>query len=439
MSGGNKIGPKIITDGLILYADSNNEKSHADINYSNILEPEKWAVGTGSDIGFSRNGQSIENSRELGTSPFGNDCIIWKAIPDAVSDGDGGWITSPFNIDNTKLYRFSVWINREVHGTNGYNYLGMYGYGSPNGVQNVSNGATESNPYFYIPNYNTLPENEWVLLVGHVYPYTHTGTSIHPDSGRYTINGGKLGSVSKDFKWLVSTTLAAHRTYLYYCTDTTVRTLWYHPRVDIVDGTEPSIQNLLDNKTRGVTSLFNTQYTSELINYIKYNSVNKSFLLSTSGYLQTNFGDGFTFNTTNKLTICAWVASSQTTVSAMWMDWGGNGTDQRFYASINSGSTIRSGIQNSPWAGGIPPDTNWHYQTIIMDGSNAKFYDNGEYVGQKAYTSYIIEGNLRFGGRNYQSYNWDGYIASVKIYNRELSVSEIKQNYDNTKLLIVGS
>jgi len=45
--------------------------------------------------------------------------------------------------------------------------------------------------------------------------------------------------------WRDESTSANHRSYLYYCTDITVRQHWVYPRVDICDGTEPSINELI--------------------------------------------------------------------------------------------------------------------------------------------------------------------------------------------------
>lgn len=211
-----------------------------------------WGTGTGSTTGFDQNGSTTENHRINGTDPWGNSTVVWEARPDNVSGPDGGWNTTNFPIDNTKLYRFSVWVNRTVMGADGRFYLGVNGYGSSNGVITLASGANNTNPYFYVsgsPPGAALPQGEWVLVVGHVYPHNHTGTGNHPESGRYTVSG-YIGGIDNDFKWLPQTTAARHRTYLYYCTDVNVRQRWVYPRVDVVDGSEPSIQDLLNGFDR---------------------------------------------------------------------------------------------------------------------------------------------------------------------------------------------
>ncbi len=194
---------------------------------------------------FYVNGDTTENYRVIGTDPWGNDAVVWEARPDAVSGADGGFISYSFAVDKTKTYRFSTWVNRNVKGTDGAFYLGLNGYGTINGVVKLSDGTTQTNPYFWSTN-NGLPEDEWILVVGHVYAYDHSGTANHADSGRYFVNGTKWGTITNDYKWTSGTTTARHRSYLFYTTDTSVRQQWIYPRVDIVDGTEPTIQELID-------------------------------------------------------------------------------------------------------------------------------------------------------------------------------------------------
>jgi hypothetical protein len=193
---------------------------------------------------FGNNGSSSENYRIIEQDPFGKEVPIWEARPDSVSGADGGWNTSSFPIDKTKLYRFSTWINLRKKGSNGRAYLGCHGYGSINGVLNIADNSNYTNPYFWSG--MELPENTWVLIIGHIFPYNYTSTSKHPDSGLYTKRQGKIMESGRDYKWRPESTSANHRSYLYYCTDTSVRQWWCYPRVDICDGTEPTIHDLLN-------------------------------------------------------------------------------------------------------------------------------------------------------------------------------------------------
>lgn len=103
--------PRIITSNLKNCIDTKSRKCYPDIY--NILNAGTWVSGsTGSQSGFDQNGLTAENVIILDTDPFGNQAVIWQATPDANNNADGGWNTSFFEIDNTKMYRFSVWVKK---------------------------------------------------------------------------------------------------------------------------------------------------------------------------------------------------------------------------------------------------------------------------------------------------------------------------------------
>lgn len=224
------------------------------------IDRSTWTVGSGAVSGFNLNGLANENFRINATNPWGNSAVVWEARPVNVTVasnyGLGGWNTPSFPIDNSKLYRFSVWVKRSVIGDGSF-YLGLRGYqgASNTGVVTLSTGTVNTNPYFWIGNQTVFNQDEWVLVVGHVYPYTHTGTTNHPQSGRYSINGD-VQATSNDYKWLPTTTHAVHRAYLYYSQNASTRQQFLYPRVDILDGSEPSIQDLLNgfDQNGGLTS-----------------------------------------------------------------------------------------------------------------------------------------------------------------------------------------
>ena len=206
-----------------------------------IIKWNAWVLGVGGVAGYNANGDG--NSRITDTNPWGASDIIWDVSnQDATSDADGGWDGSNFSIDNTKMYRFSTFVRRKTIG-NGSFYLGTHGY--PDAVLNRSNGAANTNPYFCNSGWwgNT---NQWYLVVGFVWPAGSGTGSTMTDAGIYTLDGTKIASGS-DYIWQSTTTSANDRSYLYYSTDITTNQQWYQPRVDIVDGTEPTITELLNN------------------------------------------------------------------------------------------------------------------------------------------------------------------------------------------------
>lgn len=147
------------------------------------------------------------------------------------------------------MYRYSTWVRRKTIG-NGQTYLGVNGYvGAANyGVLNKSNLSISTNPYFLAANWWGVA-NDWYLVVGHVWPFDSVAGSAHVDTGIYTAAGVKvLGLI--DFVWQDrENQISNQKAYLFYSTDTTTNQQFYDPRVDVIDGTAPSIEDLLYNSS----------------------------------------------------------------------------------------------------------------------------------------------------------------------------------------------
>lgn len=217
---------------------------------NNILNYADWKIGTnqsnitsgGTYYGVNGDGNKIISD----TDPFGKTTAVWQTVNnDLTSDGDGGWNSGKFPIDRTYTYRFSVWVKRVVAG-NGSFYLGTHGYNSAgtNNIRYRQTTSTTTNPYFEVTSGGWL-DTEWHLVVGHIWRYgTDTGVN-HSDSGVYDINGNKVDTISHDFQWLVDAVEANNRTYLYYSTISATDQRWVYPRVDKLDGTEPTISQLV--------------------------------------------------------------------------------------------------------------------------------------------------------------------------------------------------
>lgn len=215
------------------------------LNLENLLMNYRlWKDGQTGNVG-SFSGYSSGNSRIIAEDPWGRQVPIWQGVAP-----DSGVYHGAQTIDNTKLYRMSWWEQRVTNdsATYGRYYAGLNGYGSPAGVQNLSNSSYNTNPYFWSTDHSNLTEGQWFLVVGHIFPANHTGTSLHPDSGRYTVDG-YLGAISADYKWAPETLTARSRTLSVYKgapSDAQIVHYTVYPRMDIVDGTEPSIQQLLN-------------------------------------------------------------------------------------------------------------------------------------------------------------------------------------------------
>lgn len=200
----------------------------------NLVSSQSWTVGNGSVGIFMQNGHAGLNAREMGVNPYGVSSVLWKAIPEAVYNGaDGGWTTTNFAIDKSKLYRFAVWI-KKTNSTDGYTYFGT-------GSDNLLNldGTINSNAYFW---YGDLPElNKWYLLVGYIHPSTDASLSHY--GGIYDGLSGVKVAGATDFKFSSSSTIAQHRAYLYYDDNLNDRQYFWGPEVYQLADNTPLVES----------------------------------------------------------------------------------------------------------------------------------------------------------------------------------------------------
>lgn len=446
---------------------------------TNLLNYHSWTIGTnGSQGGFGINGSSTENYIIEAADPWGKLVPVWEARPDSTSGPDGGWNHSSFSIDNSKFYRFSTWVRRPVQG-NGHFYMGLNGYGSTSGVLHRSSGNNNTNPYFEVNGSWTEWGNneEWYLAVAHVWPAGSGTGSFHEESGIYTIDG-KFHPIEHDFVWRNETTSARHRTYLYYSTNTATRQQWVYPRMEICDGNEPTINDLIsghDSRTYEYNA-----YLKSGGNHKPIEPSKNSFLVNGSisevgpskglvGYWPLN-GNAYDYSGEgNDGTVTGGgVYSSGVKGSSYNFRGPGNAdyitvpysqTTQHsvvFWAKLDvTISTTRRTLLkgNGHWNPGIwldidtirghasteyrditwTADLNWHQIGQVFNGTTLYMILDGELVlGTR--TNYspgnptqIIIGNESIGGT---SYTWPGKIDDVRIYNRALSAEEVKVLYD---------
>lgn len=212
----------------------------------NLLDTSTWTIGSGSVSGFSQNGNTSENAREYGTDPFGDTSILWKGGNDASSNADGGWNTTYQDINHTDTYRFVVWL-KKTNSNDGSSYFGCQQWVSSSDTtvhsHTISNldGSSTNNPYFWI---GDLPQlDKWYMLVGFVHGSNYNSEISY--GAIYDPSTGEKVRDNTDFKFATTTTKLRHRAYLYYDANTADRQYFWEPRVDKVDGNEPSILDLL--------------------------------------------------------------------------------------------------------------------------------------------------------------------------------------------------
>jgi hypothetical protein len=442
-----------------------------------LLNYTQWENGQTGSVGmFGQNGDG--NKRVLGTDPWGKETVLWEVSEqDASSDADGGWNASYVNVDPDYYYRFSTWIRRPVVGS-GSTYFGCHG--SP-AVLNLSNGASNTNPYFWSGGFS---HRDWVLIVGHIHPQgTVAGSPMHPDSGFYSVEQGRFGNISIDFIFANGTTSARHRSYLYYSTDTSTVQQWVYPRMDKCDGTEPTIADLLaghdsrnedfvrslngtekkplavQDKETKISNVSECSITNGLVAWYplqgdakelvdRKDGVVTGAVPDARGYLFDGSNDRVTSSVPllgngNPHSFCFWFKLNSAISSRVDPFTMGNAaTNQYSSIDVNSTSINWYFYSNDTTASFTPAVGQWYFLAASYAGgaannTNKKLYINAQPLSLSAGSSTVSalpdNPNLGIGyDRGRSTAYFPGNIADVRIYNRALSAEEIDILYNTT-------
>lgn len=411
-------GPNIVTSGLILDLDIANRKSYMRTVASSIIDTTAWANGQTDGVGvYNANGSVGENARVLDTDPWGNTSVVWETRASGNGNDDGGWNSNYFAIDRTKLYRFSVWVRRTSATSSGTFYLGT---NSDGGVYSTQDGAQKGNPYWECVGTSSLTQNQWYLVCGFIYPSSTTYTGNHPDSGYYlpgsTTKVRSLGycNIVSDLKWGPTSTNVQHRCYHYYCGDATTRLQFADPRIDLCDGNEPSIYELVNN---GATMLMDNS------GYGNHHKLSNGYIAS------TNSPRKFTTNGTTDIisraatlsgvsstcTVVMWYSTSET--QELWV----RGNDTAYYVSASNNNNYYHGNAGSP--------TNY-IDLVAITNPYASGYKNNAYHMWEA-KGVNFSSWTQFNWCYYDGGAWGlgGNVSRIMVYNKSLSAAESQQNY----------
>jgi hypothetical protein len=440
-------GPNIERNGLVLSLDGASRRSTLKATQvNNILpDPGNWSTGTGGQTGYSSNGSSSEQNRVLvSDDPWGRNSITWRTTPDSTSGADGGWNSSYYTIDTNYTYRFSVWVRRYTTGTGGTFYMGT----NPAPIRN-DNDTSQSNPYWHCPSIASLTYNQWYLVVAHCFYKDYTG-GRHPESGYWYKDGsgnlvktdlGFCNCGSEDVRWNSSTTSTQHRTYHFYTTNVNSGIEFAYPRVDKIDGKEPSISEMINKGESGWSDLINKNTKANTYNGINYSSNGKESSFTFDGtddylYFNTDIGIAsnnqgwaaeYVFNTNSASTLQHFNSAEADDFNANWL------------ALLSSKLAVWDHGQGV-WRYGstVFQSNTWYHITFVQEsGTSMQFYVNGVAEGgdhtTHSWTSSFSALKTRYIGRyeyngGYSRY-FNGEIPIVKMYNRPLSADEVQQNY----------
>ncbi len=203
---------------------------------SNLIDPsDEWKIGTsGSQGGYIQSGATIYNKVLNVEGAFGLVEPVWQCGGQQSAEA-GGWDKTVV-ADSSKSYRFSVWAYR-----NGGADMRLYF-----GCQSALNTdlSTNGNPYFS-SDVSLSVGSKWYLLVGMVHgnngiSATHTGKS-----GVYDPETGEMVQSFSEYVNAAGMDTLTHRVFRREANDT-LPTKLARPRIDLLDGNEPSISDLLN-------------------------------------------------------------------------------------------------------------------------------------------------------------------------------------------------
>jgi hypothetical protein len=144
--------------------------------------------------------------------------------------------------------------------------------------------------------------------------------------------------------------------------------------------------------------------------------------------------DAPSLNMTDEITIAAWINPSWTGNNRILQKSSGGG-DNQYRLIKEGGNNIRFHIppaSNFEVTGNIPPQGEWTHLAATYDGSMIKVYYDGVVVGETEFSGAMgtSDGQLFIGNKWAQAPAGDefnGLMDDVRIYNRALTLSEIKK------------
>ena len=442
---GQSYGPKLVTDSLALCLDlADADPTYAHFNNSDIV----------TEVAFTNANSSNEERIDKGTDPWGRQSFLDRSVNNDVgSNYDGGDTSNVYAVANTSKYRFTYFFRVDKKGSNGTLYFGLYGYNSS--TQNIGvfspsgTGSANTNPYFSYPGHDhaNFTEGQWYMFVAYVHPEGSTDVSddtagyYHMGTGE-KVTGLSVGNINYNGVWQNATTQTRFRYYLYYSTDPTVEMSWYQARIDLIDGNEPSITDMLNYPPETVRDLTGNARNFKT-NGVSFDSTYKSINLNGS----TDFlelGTDHDYKTTGGFTISTWFKHDVAETGLGNFTGSASITYNSWYWSVHGQKLALWDLSpGNVWKYGnttIAADT-WYHATLVSDANNTHYYCylNGEDDMSSAWSSYNGSWQsskaglrIRYIGRGDSSNGRyiDGNIATTHVWTKALTAAEVKSNFN---------
>jgi len=299
----------------------------------NSIDTSSWVAGnSATPSGYNNLGSSAQNSRVQVTGPFGNQVTVWDGTSDGSSGFNGGFIHDGISVNTSNTYRISYWL--KASGPGGCFNRNRAGFISTNGMLRLD-GSSTSAPEFVR---TSLSNGDWILVVGYIHPNSYSGGTI---GGAYNIttvnpNNPVSSESTEDFRFPsgASTSTIRLRAYMYNCASGNSQQI-YAPRLEVVNGQEPSLSALLGGGQGGSDTTPPSAPVLSNITSFTHNSASLNWTASTddtaishyevkanNGFATVNVGNtishtaqGLNPNTTYNFTITAYDTSGNMAVS----------------------------------------------------------------------------------------------------------------------------
>ena len=424
-----KGGPKIVNDGLVLCLDAHDAKSYHGEPVTNLASDSFYTwVNSGA---WTSNTYTSHESSPVGFPP-GLKGTTGVQVLEGICTTAGSIHFGTGHVNPASAstqYTYSVWFYQKDRA----------GIGAPYARANVSNSNLGTMKYNGTTGSSNWPVNKWIKL-------EITFTTQSSDTQTYISNyiGSQVGDT------------------MYLCAPQSEQKSYYSP---FADSSRP--YNLAwRNRVSGDYAAFYNEAATNTGHYrdgqvimpvsashVDFDGTNDMVTFYNNAGLFRWMPSGTTYN--NNLSVEAWFKiDSSDTGYIISYPWNGNGeynwylTTSYVYFQGRNGSNPDDGGVQVDISGGSINDGNWHQLVGIATPNSVKAYIDGSLHGSTSHPrtstapqygatqhSFAIMTLYPYGtwASGNTSFSTNGQFAIARIYNRELTATEVLQNYNATK------
>jgi len=205
----------------------------------------------------------------------------------------------------------------------------------------------------------------------------------------------------------------------------------YSPTI-VTDGAVFVGDALMPSTATSATKLYNRAGSDDGTMYagtcLDFDGTDDRADISDASSLATSFG--------TTISCSVWVKSSQSNTYKYLVDF--DGTTDRWIFGWNTSSSGQIGYFNGTWRNfGTNPaaDGSWHHLVLVVTASKQRLYIDGVQFGSElssATSAMDGNGTTMYAPRG----GFDGETADLRLYNVELSLAQIKEIYNNSKVIL---